>query len=110
MARQQVILHAVFKHGGVGPSLIEIGTDSVSTVTTNDHASHATLIQGLGHLSKVIFGMVEVRIDDDDLPDVLLAKFIDGSEKDEVLFATGGRGVGAMHVNDGSRSTGHHRH
>ena len=100
----------MFKHGGVRPGLVEISTDGVGTVTTNDHASHATLIQGLGHLSKVIFGMVGVGIDDDDLPDVLLAKFVDGGEKDEVLLATGSRCVGAMHVNDGGRSTGHHRH
>ena len=100
----------MLQHGCVRPCLVKVSPDRVGAVSTNDHASHATLVQGLGDLPKVILGVFGVRVNDDDLPDVLLADLVNGRKEHEVLFATGSRRVRSVHVNDGGRASGHHRH
>ena len=81
LSSKKVDLHAVFHHSGVGPGLVEVRTDSIGTVAANHNASHTALIEGFGHLSKVVFGMVWVRINNDDFPDVLFPNLINGGQQ-----------------------------
>ena len=64
MSSKKVNLHAVFNHGGVGPGLVEICANGIGTISTDDNAAHATLIEGFCDLAKVIFGMLRVGVND----------------------------------------------
>ena len=93
LTRKEVDVHAVLHHGRVGPRLVKIGSDSVGTVATHDHAPHAALIQGFGNLTQVILRIVRVRGDDDDFSNVLLADFINWIEEDEIFLQSGCSGI-----------------
>ena len=110
LSSKEVNLHAVFNHGGVGPGLVEICANGIGTISTDDNTAHATLIEGFCDLAKVIFGMLRVGVNDDDLPNVLFANLINGCEQNKVLLAAGCGGVWTMHVNHRSRTTGDHGH
>ena len=77
---KQVDLHAVLHHRSVGPSLVKVSPNCVSTVPTNYDTAHASLIESFCDLTKVIFGVVGVGVNDDDLPNVLLSNLVDGRQ------------------------------
>ena len=75
-------MHRMFKHGCIRHRLIEVGSDSVCSMASNDNAAHTALLQRFSNLAKEFFLRIIVRIYDDNFANLFFPENIDWLDED----------------------------